>query len=109
MDSKIVDSFSRLKLCGEPAWLLPAACPSLGRLRGISILRKHLRVRASRVTHRSMARHGTQTELAQSLIKPCFFGWYSANQCRGDKFVEGQKFVHRHRFEIIRFHFFKPR
>ena len=50
-----------------------------------------------------------QAELAQSLIKPCFFGRYSVGQCRGDKFVKGQKLVHRHRFEIIRFHFFKPR
>jgi hypothetical protein len=46
MDSKIVDPFSRLKLCGEPARLLPAACPSLGRLRGISKFRRNLRVRA---------------------------------------------------------------
>jgi hypothetical protein len=30
-----------------------------------------------------MARHGTRTELAQSLIKPCFFGWYSAD-CAAD-------------------------
>jgi hypothetical protein len=33
-----------------------------------------------------MARHGTQAELAQSLIKPCFFGWYSAD-LRGGRFV----------------------
>jgi len=62
------------------------------------------------VTHLlKFVRHGTQAELAQLLIKPCCFGWYSAGQCRGDKFVKGQKLVHRHRFEIIRFHFFKPR
>src|SRR3977135_1944785 len=47
----MVDLFPRLKLCGQPAWLLPAARPSFGRLRGISIFRKNLRVRAPRVTH----------------------------------------------------------
>ena len=103
IDPKIVDPFSRLKLCGQPAGLHPAACPSLGRLRGIPIFRIHLRVRAPRMTH--LVRHSTQAELAQSLIKPCFFGCYSASQCRGDKFVKGPKLVRRHRFEIIRFHF----
>jgi hypothetical protein len=72
MDSKIVDPFSRLKLCGEPAWLLPAACPSLGRLRGISKFWKNLRVTVPRVTH--LVRFRTPAELAQSLIKPRFFG-----------------------------------
>jgi len=86
MDPKIVDPFSELKLGRQPARLFPAACPSLGRLRGISKFRKNLRVRAPRVTH--LVRFSTQAELAQSLIKPCFFGWYFLSQCGGDKFVK---------------------
>ena len=45
-----------------------------------------------------------QVKLAQSFIKPCFFGRYFAGQYRDDKFVKGPKLVHRHRFEIMRFH-----
>src|SRR5882757_7715127 len=86
MDPKIVDLFSQLELCRQPAWLFPAACPSLGRLRGISKFRKNLRVRAPRVTH--LVRFSTQAKLAQSLIKPCSFGWYFSSQCREDKFVK---------------------
>jgi len=46
--------------------------------------------------------------LAQSPIKLCRFGLYFASQCRGDKFVKGPKLLYRHRFEIVRFHFFNP-
>jgi hypothetical protein len=55
-----------------------------------------------------MVRHGSQAELAQSLIKPFCFGWYSASQCRGDKLVKVAKLVNRHRFEIIGLHFYNP-
>jgi hypothetical protein len=51
LNPEIVELFPGSKLCSQPAWLFPAARPSLRRLQGISILRKHLRVRAPRVRH----------------------------------------------------------
>jgi len=47
MNPKIVQPFAGPKLCDHPAWLLPAASPSLWRPIRIPIFGQHTRVRAS--------------------------------------------------------------
>ncbi len=76
LNPKIVELFPGSNLCCQPAWLFPAARPSLGRQRGISILRKHRRVRAPRVWHLLDIgwRNTRFGKPAQSLIKPRLFG-----------------------------------
>jgi hypothetical protein len=84
-DPEIIELFPGSELRGQPAWLFPAACPGFGRLRRISILRKHLRVRASCVAYLlSAIRRCPLAKLAQSLLKPCFLGWYPVDQFRGN-------------------------
>jgi hypothetical protein len=71
---KIINLLSCAEFRFQPTGLLPSACPGLGRLRWISILRKNLRVRAPRVAHLFSAAGCDLADLAQSLLKPCFFG-----------------------------------
>jgi len=75
LNPKIVELFPGSKLCSQPARLFSSARPSFGRLHRISILRKHLRVRPPRVRYFRIGRRGTLPDkLAQSLLKPRFFG-----------------------------------
>jgi hypothetical protein len=57
------------------------------------------------VAHLFSAAQRTLANFAQSLLKPCFFGRYFALQYRADYFAKRPKFVHGHRFKIMRFHF----
>ena len=76
LNPKIVELFPGSKLCSQPARLFSATRPSLRRLRGISILRKHLRIRPPRARHLlNIGRFSIRLDkLAQSLIKPPPFG-----------------------------------
>ena len=74
LDPEIIELFPGAELCSQPAWLFPAARPSLGRPSGIFILRKNLRVSTPRVAYFFCAVSCTLANLAQSLVKPCFFG-----------------------------------
>jgi len=74
LDPEIIEPFPGPELCSQPTWLFPAARPGLGRPGGISILRKNLRVRTPRVAHFFSAVSRALAKLAQSLIKPRFFG-----------------------------------
>jgi len=105
LDPEIIELLPGPELCSQPAWLFPAARPGLGRPGGISILRKNLRVWAPRVAQFFSAVSCTPAKLAQSLLKPCFFGRYLACHYRDDEFVKRPKLVHGHRFKIVRFHF----
>ncbi len=75
LDPEIVELFPGSKLCSQPARLFPATRPSLGRLGGIAIFRKHLRVRAPRMSNfLRIVRCCTQVELPQLPIDFHFFG-----------------------------------
>src|SRR5712664_1581678 len=75
LNPKIVELFPGSKLFSQPARLFSSARPSFGRLHRISKLRKHLRVRPPRVRYFRIGRRGTRPDkLAQSLLKPRFFG-----------------------------------
>src|SRR5258705_11223314 len=70
LNPKFVELPSGPELRDQPAWMSSAACPGLGRLRGIPILRKqgsarHLPGRMMQDTH---------AELAQSLIEQGLLG-----------------------------------
>jgi len=75
LDPEIVELFPGSELCSQPAWLFPATRPSFGRLGGIAIFRKHLRVRAPRMRDfLRIVRCCTQVELPQLPIDFRFFG-----------------------------------
>jgi hypothetical protein len=81
LNPKIVELFPGSKLCSQPAWPLSASRPSFCRLRGISILRKHLRVRPPRVRFLSGGHSAMRlAKLAQPLLKPRLFGSYFVGQ-----------------------------
>jgi hypothetical protein len=72
-DPEVVELSPGSKLRDEPPWLLASACPRLGWLSRISILRKDPRVRAS-FTASVLVRYATSPELLQSPLKLSFFG-----------------------------------
>jgi hypothetical protein len=51
LNPEIVELLSGSKLCGQPAWLFPAARPGLGWLRWVFEFRKNPRIRSPRVTY----------------------------------------------------------
>jgi hypothetical protein len=100
-DLKIIDLFSQLEFGLQPARLFPSACPSLGRVRGISILRKNLRVRAPFARDASIR---YKLQLLQSLLKLSFFGRYPACQNSCDFQMQSPKLVGGHQIKIVGFH-----
>jgi hypothetical protein len=79
-NSEIVEFLSGPELRSEPAGLLPAPRPSLGRPPRIPKLRNHFGVRTPCAADMLVALEQALTKLSQSLLKPSFLGRYLACQ-----------------------------
>lgn len=104
-DAKVIDFFSRFKLCFQPKRLLSSAGPSLCRLGRIPVLRNNLRVRTP-LSRRVAVRKTAGLKLSQSVLKLSFFGSYPARKHSCDFQMNSPQLTERDRVKIVGFSFF---
>jgi hypothetical protein len=96
LNPKIVKGFARSKLCGQPAWQLPASGPSFGWSLGVFEFRKHPRIGSPSGAYASAIGASYLFELAKAPLEARFFNGDLFCESRRDFFMESPQLVTGH-------------